>query len=358
MSTAETAILRTLHSIPFHSGYIPIVMLKVKIYAELTFTFHSGYIPIGRHGKRKTPAVAFTFHSGYIPMPSFAGLASLIRPLHSILDIFQFQSFLLIRSFLHLYIPFWIYSNILFLLHRHRYAQLYIPFWIYSNIALFNIFCMPVSLYIPFWIYSNRFRPVFKFNNSVFTFHSGYIPINVLDPKKHKQTALHSILDIFQSGVDERIIQKIVFTFHSGYIPILFTSFTTVLSLSFTFHSGYIPMYRKWRVLIMLQTLHSILVIFQSVPDTQESICMRTLHSILVIFQCKYFVFSSWSNRLYIPFWLYSNYVFALGNLGGLYFTFHSGYIPMLNVVAENAGFTSLHSILVIFQYVKTKRRR
>ena len=54
--------------------------------------------------------------------------------------------------------------------------------------------------------------------------------------------------------------------------------------------------------------------------------------------------------KLYIPFWLYSNHSkTGVGNLGS-YFTFHSGYIPIgAKPFFIYIEFT-LHSILVIFQ--------
>ena len=55
-----------------------------------------------------------------------------------------------------------------------------------------------------------------------------------------------------------------------------------------------------------------------------------SLHSILVIFQCIWCSRSDNDNTLYIPFWLYSNY---------------------MEKSRKRWGYQTLHSILVIFQY-------
>ena len=77
-----------------------------------------------------------------------------------------------------------------------------------------------MALYIPFWLYSNLRKKLSSSMLRIFTFHSGYIPINVLS---------------------DTIFSYCYFTFHSGYIPIVTGAICSI---------GKTP-------------LHSILVIFQ-----------------------------------------------------------------------------------------------
>ena len=76
-------------------------------------------------------------------------------------------------------------------------------------------------LYIPFWLYSNSFEVGPAGFALVFTFHSGYIPIDYFDKALDKGFTLHSILVIFQLYTVKSQPNFLThFTFHSGYIPI------------------------------------------------------------------------------------------------------------------------------------------
>ena len=110
------------------------------------------------------------------------------------------------------------------------------------------------------------------------------------------------------SNIDgtEYNITKLDFTFHSGYIPIALLLSLLAVIPSFTFHSGYIP-----------------IVPTEDVPDAL---------------------------KLYIPFWLYSNFTACPSAPSAPYFTFHSGYIPISMPARKHNTSSTLHSILVIFQ--------
>ena len=129
-------------------------------------------------------------------MYSFASSACLAPSLHSILDIFQFTA----RK------------------EHLRKIFLYIPFWIYSNIIAFSDILGFYFLYIPFWIYSNfgKSKPErFKF---VFTFHSGYILIRCRVLVVFIEDTLHSTL-----------VSSIGYIFHPLFtmIPIIFIIFNS-----------------------------------------------------------------------------------------------------------------------------------
>ena len=255
-------------------------------------------------------------------------------------------------------------------------STLYIPFWLYSNTVRYRFDCSRCGLYIPFWLYSNKNPKTFIKYTTVFTFHSGYIPMET-DNKNIciSYYTLHSILVIFQCHCLSFKSFPSAFTFHSGYIPIAMLNFTPPFIFSFTFHSGYIPMrclpslripplhftfhsgYIPMNLRMAHQlkqmyftfhsgyipikqvrfngydcyTLHSILVIFQWRKSKLKGGAMNTLHSILVIFQCSRYGIGLVNGYLYIPFWLYSNVTSkAFENRVSL-FTFHSGYIPILS---------------------------
>ena len=58
---------------------------------------------------------------------------------------------------------------------------------------------MELFLYIPFWIYYNDRRLINGYNTiTVFTLHSGYIPMFNRVKAIQSNLTLHSILDIFQ----------------------------------------------------------------------------------------------------------------------------------------------------------------
>ena len=140
-----------------------------------------------------------------------------------------------------LYIPFWLYSNkehqkemmkklplhsilVIFqqysLRSRLRHIDLYIPFWLYSNDIQTLSSSLFRQLYIPFWFYSNVSDLKISMIEAFFTFHSGYIPINLPVQLLQALRPLHSILVIFQCGKHGDIFDFVAFTFHSGYIPI------------------------------------------------------------------------------------------------------------------------------------------
>ena len=168
---------------------------------------------------------------------------------------------------------------------------------------------MAAPLYIPFWLYSNgKCTPGnFKvFGN--FTFHSGYIPINIAEDDQGLDTTLYIPFWLYSNGIQALTNADIAnFTFHSGYIPIILKSLVALDSDIFTFHSGYIPIESTYVPVAAFITLHSILVIFQ-----------LTAASSAVL----WFVI----------------------------FTFHSGYIPILCPSSIHLKRSTLHSILVIFQ--------
>ena len=168
----------------------------------------------------------------------------------------------------------------------NAFNALYIPFWIYSNLLRSFCKCLCKYLYIPFWIYSNlrgseqlEHYKTFTFHSgyipitmswtllsvfTVFTFHSGYIPMSRNSQSSKVKLSLHSILDIFQWDILIHIESFEYFTFHSGYIPIYPASMFQPLFTIFTFHSGYIPILQTNRKVEICKTLHSILDIFQS----------------------------------------------------------------------------------------------
>ena len=118
------------------------------------FTFHSGYILIIKSLRNATSKIYFTFHSGYI-------LIKLSRKRHK------------------------------------NYSSLYIPFWLYSNIV-------PVRI------------ESFSYN---FTFHSGYILIaGVCVCSRSDQCFTFHSGYILMRLRHLRITKTLNFTFHSGYI--------------------------------------------------------------------------------------------------------------------------------------------
>ena len=60
-------------------------------------------------------------------------------------------------------------------------------------------------------------------------------------------------------------------------------------------------------------------------------------------------------DKLYIPFWIYSNDIKNKVLIFDDNFTFHSGYIPIRTTTHQPCILFSLHSILDIFQYVKAE---
>ena len=165
---------QTLHSILviFQSGRTTILVKSTKLY--IPFWLYSN-IASSIFAKSDN---CFTFHSGYIPI------------IYRIVIIFKISS---------LYIPFWLYSNPFSYQVGYYFNHLYIPFWLYSN--LYTVKSQPNffdTLYIPFWLYSNSDEKDEHANIAFFTFHSGYIPMDVDGYNISSGMSLHSILVIFQ----------------------------------------------------------------------------------------------------------------------------------------------------------------
>ena len=116
------------------------------------------------------------------------------------------------------------------------------------------------SGYIPM-IYFITYRKV----RITFTFQSGYIPMKAPDEKERLKAALHSNLVIFQSGDCTSLYMYIFFL----YIPIWLYSNGDCTSL----------------YMYIFFSLHSNLVIFQSIPLLDTHLAELPLHSNLVIFQ-------------------------------------------------------------------------
>ena len=103
-------------------------------------------------------------------------------------------------------------------------------------------------------------------------------------------------------------LNMFIFTFQSGYIQmyILLSKYCTLYC--FTFQSGYIQIRLRKREKSRKRTLHSNLVIFKSLSQSEQVLLLFPLHSNLVIFKfCKLTV-KACVSELYIPIWLYSNH--------------------------------------------------
>ena len=99
------------------------------------------------------------------------------------------------------------------------------------------------------------------------------------------------------------------FTFQSGYIQIIRFYVLTGARGCFTFQSGYIQI-----LATKTNKIPFIIFTFQSGYIQISSDSANWYGSII----------------LYIPIWLYSNYIIALSTLLKSFFTFQSGYIQML----------------------------
>ena len=104
-------------------------------------------------------------------------------------------------------------------------TKLYIPIWLYSNLPLLTNDKLSFFLYIPIWLYSNKMVMLAGWQQSNFTFQSGYIQMR-------------------------RAIVKLA------------------INVCFTFQSGYIQMYRTAHKACGICPLHSNLVIFKSIKPT------------------------------------------------------------------------------------------
>ena len=100
--------------------------------------------------------VTFTFQSGYIQIMLPSCLVIRLYPLHSNLVIFKYGDIGLWLLDNALYIPIWLYSNMLSLVSVYHFTQLYIPIWLYSNYHKLINLRDTKRLYIPIWLYSNK----------------------------------------------------------------------------------------------------------------------------------------------------------------------------------------------------------
>ena len=142
--------------------------------------------------------------------------------LHSILDIFQYKGSNGNISWLCLYIPFWIYSNtsrLAFYLTVDLPLHSILDIFQSSRLAFYLAVVLPLHSILD--IFQLKVFGKEKAEKMFFTFHSGYIPIQVGLLNYHNLTTLHSILDIFQYPIFlSASLISVDFTFHSGYIPI------------------------------------------------------------------------------------------------------------------------------------------
>ena len=143
--------------------------------------------------------IPFTFQSGYIQM---------------------LQRMRLYEWDMLLYIPIWLYSNLLLAISHPFIFLLYIPIWLYSNAPTAERQSKISYLYIPIWLYSNE-----------------------------QGTA--------------RIAGLLAFTFQSGYIQILKCQRNFYILKFFTFQSGYIQIHLDVCQKVQHYSLHSNLVIFK-----------------------------------------------------------------------------------------------
>ena len=172
-----TAILETVRSFTFQSGYIQMPPTGHSLQYFWNFTFQSGYIQIVWPIYSKLLSYSFTFQSGYIQIYHHHDQTILSFPLHSNLVIFKSD--------------------------RH------------ISITIHYI------LYIPIWLYSNTSSNVQTNTVNTFTFQSGYIQMIRIFHFIECQSSLHSNLVIFKFHC-LRTLKKFAlsFTFQSGYIQI------------------------------------------------------------------------------------------------------------------------------------------
>ena len=129
-----------------------------------------------------------------------------------------------------LYIPIWLYSNIVVASVMLSSILLYIPIWLYSNCSERTLNVMLQNLYIPIWLYSNGNATDYSYIYNIFTFQSGYIQIVT---------------------IPYAVLANVAFTFQSGYIQI-----KTVLDRMYytnTLHSNLVIF--KWIIKPKIQWL-------------------------------------------------------------------------------------------------------
>ena len=211
--------------------------------------------------------------------------------------------------------------------------MLYIPIWLYSNLTHARLQSLINELYIPIWLYSNSSLQHFAHSSLNFTFQSGYIQI-VTKPTQQKELnllyipiwlysnlrcqaytaiyllSLHSNLVIFKSFKPATSIRAVYFTFQSGYIQIQTFIRHHTFCFFFTFQSGYIQMY-----IINLSGFVLDGFTFQSgyiqinarkrINQGQRNFTFQSGYIQMPLFLSL----KGTKQYLYIPIWLYSNYI-------------------------------------------------
>ena len=143
--------------LPLHSILVIFQFIRLSSLTVIKpFTFHSGYIPIVFNSGKTHPQ--FSLHSILVIFQSRrTTLQTILKlPLHSILVIFQLFTLSFKKICTILYIPFWLYSNLIVQLLTF---QAVLPLHSILVIFQFNApppVIAPVKLYIPFWLYSNK----------------------------------------------------------------------------------------------------------------------------------------------------------------------------------------------------------
>ena len=123
---------------------------------------------------------------------------------------------------------------------------IYIPIWLYSNIIFVALIFCEVFIYIPIWLYSNYFDTVIDLNFQCYL-HSNLVIF------KYICTFIYQITTFIYIPIwlysNKRVIhssrRKEAFTFQSGYIQIICSSSTIISKSEFTFQSGYIQIGKK-----------------------------------------------------------------------------------------------------------------
>ena len=237
--------------------------------------------------------ISFTFQSGYIQIKS--GYQLLVDYWY-----FTFQS-----SSIQIFS--WRYSNL-------DASCLYIPIWFYSNPIRYISVKYHLFLYIPIWFYSNYTGKGYS-GGREWTLHSNLVLFKSLKALRQGEDLQLYIPIWFYSNLERVGTTDFPYIL---YIPIWFYSNVRRLQIryinaTFTFQSGSIQIKTQWMLLSVVSSLHSNLVIFKC---KLKSRC------------------NSWYIELYIPIWLYSNFLFAPLRYGLSSFTFQSGYIQIISLAS------------------------
>ena len=123
---------------------------------------------------------------------------------------------------------------------------IYIPIWLYSNIIFVALIFCEVFIYIPIWLYSNYFDTVIDLNFQCYL-HSNLVIF------KYICTFIYQITTFIYIPIwlysNKRVIhssrRKEAFTFQSGYIQMPREIFFELIGNVFTFQSGYIQIYKE-----------------------------------------------------------------------------------------------------------------